>query len=73
MKKVKAQKAKTIHKALVKPKPEPKKVMNFKVTAQEKKEIELVAERYCKGNVTALVKLAVKTFKPSKRDLVQLR
>lgn len=66
-------KTKTIHKALVKPPSLPKKVMNFKVTEQEKKDIEAVAERYCKGNVTALVKLAVAAFKPSKRDLVQLR
>jgi hypothetical protein len=64
---------KTIHRSLVKPKPLQKKVMNFKVTAQEKKAIEAVAERYCKGNVTALVKLAVRSFRPSKRDLVQLR
>lgn len=73
MKNKKAPKAKTIHKSLVKPASPPKKVMNFKVTAEEKKAIESVAARYCKGNVTALVKLAVKHFKPSKADLVQLR
>lgn len=65
--------AKQIHKTLVKPKPIPKKVMNFKVTQKEKREIEAIANRYCKGNVTALIKLSVKAFRPSKRDLVALR
>lgn len=73
MKSKKAPKAKVIHKTLVRPKLPVKKVLNFKVTAEEKKAIEAVAERYCKGNVTALVKLAVKQFKPSKSDLVSLR
>lgn len=66
-------KKKLIHKSLVK-KPTPKKkVMNFKVTAKEKSDIESKANRYCKGNVTALIKLAVQAFRPSKRDLVALR
>lgn len=73
MKSKKAPKARIIHKTLVRPPLPVKKVMNFKVTAEEKKAIEAVAEKYCKGNVTALVKLAVKQFKPSKSDLVQLR
>ena len=73
MKSKKAPRAKIIHKTLVRPALPIKKVMNFKVTAQEKKAIEAVAEKYCKGNVTALVKLAVKQFKPSKTDLVRLR
>lgn len=71
--KKKSAQSKQIHKSLVKPKPVPKKVVNFKVTATEAKEIKNVARRYCKGNVTALVKLAVRTFKPSKTDLVALR
>lgn len=65
--------AKQIHKSLIKPKPTLKKVMNFKVTEKEKKEIEAIAEKYCKGNVTALIKLAVQAFRPSKRDLVRLK
>lgn len=64
---------KQIHKSLVKPKLPKKRVMNFKVTDKEKKEIVSVAEKYCKGNVTALVKLAVRSFKPSKRELVAIR
>lgn len=65
--------AKLIHKSLVKNKPKPKKTMNFKVSPLEAKFIKGVAQKYTKGNVTALVRLAVKAYKPSKRDLVRIK
>ena len=65
--------AKVIHKALLKPKRPKKVTMNFKVTPKEAAEIKAIATKYCKGNVTALVKLSTKSFKPSKRDLVRVR
>jgi hypothetical protein len=65
-------KKKLIHKSLIKPKRETLKVVNFKVTPKEKKEILEIANKYCKGNVTALVKLSIKAFRPSKKDLVKV-
>lgn len=66
-------KATVIHKSLLKPKAPKKVTTNFKVTPEELSEIKSIAEKYTNGNVTALIKLAVKSFKPSKRDLVKIQ
>ena len=67
------EKATVIHKSLLKPKAPKKITTNFKVTPEELSEIKAIAEKYTKGNVTALIKIAVKSFKPLKRDLVKIR
>lgn len=50
-----------------------KKTLNFKVINSEAKQIKTIANKYTRGNVTALVRLAVKAFKPKAKDLVSVR
>lgn len=76
--KAKAKRSKSVHsvlmhKSLVKPSRPEKVVMNFKVDSLEQSQIRKVAQRYTKGNVTALIRLAVLSFKPKKSDLVTVR
>jgi hypothetical protein len=61
-----------IHKSLIKPKVK-KRTLNFKVLDSEAKEIKTTAKKYTRGNVTALVRLAIKQFRPKKSELVPVR
>ncbi len=62
-----------VHKSLLRAKKPEKKTLNFKVLPAELKEIKDVARKYCKGNVTAFVRLAVKNWRPRSKDLVDVR
>jgi len=64
-----------VHKALSSlKKPLPyKATINFKVVESEAKEIKEIAKKYTKGNVTSLIRIAVKNFKPSSKELVTLK
>ena len=65
-------KKKVIHKSLLKKKQPSKVLLNFKASPNEAKEFKRLAKKYTGGNVSALVKIAVKSFKPAKRDLVRV-
>jgi hypothetical protein len=41
----------------------PKRIMNFKVTEKERKEIKALAKKHCEGNTTKLIKLALTRLK----------
>ena len=43
------------------------KMLNFKVSVAEAKTFKKIAERYTRGNVTALFRLAIPAFKPQKK------
>lgn len=51
----------------------PKLIVNFRMTPDEKDLLEQKAIEYTGGNITALVKYAVKRFNPSPNELVSLR
>jgi hypothetical protein len=72
-KKVKVSKSSVIHKSLLKPEKPHRFVMNFKVDEDEARLIRKVAQKYTRGNVTALIRLAVPAFQPRKSDLVSIR
>lgn len=64
---------KKVLKSLVKP-PKPKKTtLNVKVLPAMAKEFQSIADKYCGGNFTALVKAAIPAFKPRSRDLVSAK
>jgi hypothetical protein len=62
-----------MHKSLVKPKGPRKRTLNFKVPDSEAREIKAIANKYTRGNVTALARLAIKHFRPKKSELVPVR
>ena len=52
----------------------PEKVtVNFKVVKGEANEIREKAKKYTKGNVTALIRIAVKKFSPKISELVVVK
>jgi hypothetical protein len=64
-----------VHKALatLKKKAPPKVTLNFKIVKAEAEEIKGLAKRYTKGNVTALIRIAVRTFKPKTSELTRVK
>ncbi len=57
----------------LKKKAEKKETLNFKVVSSEAKEIRQKAEKFTKGNVTALARIAISKFNPRARDLKKLK
>jgi len=53
----------------LKSKPPYRETLNIKVVPAEAKEIRAKAEKYTKGNMTALIRIAIQKFNPQKRDL----
>jgi hypothetical protein len=58
----------------LKKKKTPKKVtLNYKVEPAEAKEIRLKAEKWTKGNLTLLHRVALQKFKPRARDFMNVK
>ncbi len=50
------------------------RTLNFKVPASEAKAIKAIAEKYTRGNVTALIRIALPVYRPKKKlDLDTIR
>lgn len=62
-----------ILRSLIKPKKQMPHILNFRLSKAELAEIREKAKKYTRGNVTALARIALKSFKPRSRDLVEVK
>lgn len=62
----------TMLKSLVKKTHKPRKTVNIKLWDEEVADFKARAKRYTKGNVTCLIREAVRRFKPTKNELVEV-